>query len=67
MNQRAIIQILFDVAKHFASGDLGDYAAIGTLTNSGPKFQSVEWRKKHRFAMARSMPQRRGCMVVRDV
>jgi len=67
MDQCAIIQILFDVAKGFAARGLGDYASMGALTNSGPQFQSVERREKYRFPMARSIPQRRGCMVVWDV
>jgi len=67
MDQRAIIQILFDVAKGFAARSLGDYAPIGALTNSGPQFQSVERREEYRLTIARSITQRRSCMVVWDV
>ena len=67
MDQRAIIQILFDVAKDFAARGLGDYAPIGALTNNGPQFQSVERREKYRLTIARSITHRRGCMVVWDV
>ena len=67
MDQCAIIQILFDVAKGFAARGLGDYAPIGALTNSGPQFQSVEWCEKYRLTIARSITQRRRCMVVWDV
>ncbi len=67
MDQRAIFQILFDVAKGFAARSLGDYAPIGALTNGGPQFQSVEGREKYRLTMARSKTQRRGRMVVWDV
>lgn len=67
MDQRAIIQILFDVAKGFAARSLGDYAPIGALTNSGPQFQSAERREKYRLTIARSITQRRSCMVVWDV
>jgi hypothetical protein len=67
MDQRAVIQIVFYVAKGFVARGLGDYAPIGALTNSGPQFQSVERREKYRLTIARSITQRRSSMVVWDV
>lgn len=67
MDQRAIIQIIFDVAKGLTARSLSDYAPIGALPNRGPQFQPVERREKYRLTIARSITQRRGCMVVWDV